>query len=748
MAEGFLARLRRRLAALAERLPRLPWRRVARVPTILQMEAVECGAASLGMVLAHYGKWVPIEELRVACGVSRDGSRAGNLVRAAKTFGLDSLGLKRDADRLRDLPMPAILHWNFSHFLVLEGFDGDRIYVNDPALGPSVLRSEDLDESYTGVVLVFEPGADFKKSGRPPSPLRSLGGRMRGTAPSLALVLLSGLLLLFPNLAAPAYTKVFIDSVLLGGHQGWLPSLLLIMVATALLIAGIGYFQQSHLLRLETRLSLTSSSAFLWHVLRLPLSFFNHRFAGDISTRVASNDIVAQLLSRDLASNLIAAATALLLALVMFRYDAVLTVVALAVASLNVLAARLVARHRRDGSRRLVLDRGLMNYTALGGLQNIETVKASASENGLFGRWSGYQAKVVNTRQELERRTQALDAVPPLLGAVSTALILGVGSLRVIDGQLSLGGLIAFQALTATFLLPIQRLVGLLGRWQTIDADLMRLDDVLRHPVDSSVGGRLDREAETAGAAAAAERYAGRLEVRNLTFGYSPLDPPLFRDFSLTVEPGRRVALVGPTGSGKSTLVQLISGLYSPAAGEILFDGRPRRDFAPGVLARAIATVDQSISLFAGSLRDNLTLWDKAIPLAEVIAAARDAVIHDAITARPGGYDSQVQEGGANWSGGQQQRLEIARALVSRPRLLVLDEATSALDPANEEEIDRNLRRRGCTCLIVSHRLSTIRDADEIVVLDRGRIVQQGTHDQLILDAAGLYARLVRSAEE
>jgi NHLM bacteriocin system ABC transporter peptidase/ATP-binding protein len=717
-----------------------------RTPTVLQMEAVECGAAALGIVLAHFGRWVPLEELRIACGVSRDGSKASNMVKAARRYGLEAKGYKREPASLRGVEPPMILHWNFNHFVVLEGFRRGKVHLNDPATGPRTVTEEELDQAFTGVVLTFRPGPGFARGGEPPSLLAALRRRLDGSGAALAFVLLAGLALVVPALVIPVFSKVFVDRVLLEGRGDWLRPLLLAMAAAALLTGALTWLQQSYLLRLETRMAVAGSSRFLWHVLRLPTEFFSQRFAGDISSRVTINDRVAQLLSRELATNAIGALMIVFFAAVLFQYDAVLTLVGIVTVSLNMVALRFVSRRRVDGNRRLLQDKGKLVGTAIGGLQTIETLKATGGESDLFGRWSGYQAKVVNGRQELERWTQALDAVPPMLTAVNTALILGIGGLRVIQGELSLGGLVAFQILMATFIAPVNRLVSLGGRLQMVEGDMNRLDDVLRYRLDPSLG----TAAEPGGAAGELPpgepaKLAGRLELRGVTFGYNRLDAPLLEGFDLTLEPGSRVALVGGSGSGKSTLAKIVTGLYQPWAGEVLFDGRPRAEVPPAALANSLAWVDQSVFLFEGTVRENLTLWDSTIPLVEVVAAAKDAGIHEDVAARPGGYDSRVEEGGANWSGGQRQRLEIARALVGGPSLLVLDEATSALDPTTEKRIDEGLRRRGCTCLIVAHRLSTIRDADEIVVLDQGKVAQRGTHDEL-KDLGGPYQRLI-SAE-
>jgi NHLM bacteriocin system ABC transporter peptidase/ATP-binding protein len=719
--------------------------RRARTPTVLQMEAVECGAAALGIVLASFGRWAPLEELRIACGVSRDGSKASNVVKAARQYGLEAKGFKKEPQSLRTIRPPMILHWNFNHFVVLEGFSGQRgkgrVHLNDPATGPRQVTEEELDQAFTGVVLTFQPGPGFEKKGEPPRLIPALRRRLEGTRAALAFVLLSGVALVLPGLAIPVFSKVFVDSVLLESRRDWLPPLLLAMGLAALMTGALTWLQQAYLLRLETRMAVGASSRFLWHVLRLPTEFFSQRYAGDISSRVAINDRVAQLLSRDLATSALGALMIVFFAAILFQYDAVLTLVGIATVSLNVVALRLVSRKRVDGNRRLAQDQGKLLGTAIGGLQTIETLKATGGESDLFTRWAGYQAKVVNGRQDLERYTQMLDAVPPLLAAVNTALILGIGGLRVMNGDMTLGGLVAFQLLMALFIAPVNRLVSLGGRLQMVEGDMNRLDDVMRYRMDPALAGLGEAPADDG----APVKLAGRLELRKVSFGYSRLDPPLIEGLSLSLKPGSRVALVGGSGSGKSTIARLVTGLYQPWEGEIFFDGRSRSEVPPGVMTNSLASVDQNVFLFEGSVRENLTLWDSTIPLPEVVSAAKDACIHDEIAARPGGYESSVEEGGANWSGGQRQRLEIARALVGRPTLLVLDEATSALDPTTESRIDDALRRRGCTCLIVAHRLSTIRDADEIIVLEGGKAVQRGTHDEL-KTAGGPYARLI-SAE-
>lgn len=693
-----------------------------KTPTILQMEAVECGAAALGMVLAYHGLFVPLEELRVACGVSRDGSKASNLLKAARGYGLIARGFKREPSDLKHLVTPMVVHWNFNHFVVFEGCHHDKAYINDPAAGPAVLSMAEFDQAFTGVAMTFERGPNFVRGGERPTLVRPLRRRLIGSSTAVVFAVLVGMALFVPGLMAPSFNKVFVDEVLVKGLTTWIKPLLAFMGATALSTFLLVLVQQHYLLRLEGKFSLDTSSKFFWHVLRLPVEFFTQRYAGEIGNRVAINDRVAKLLSGDLATAALNVLVVAFYAILLFQYDVVLSVLSVVVASLNIAALKYVSRQRVDLNQRLLQDRGKMMGTAMGGLQTIETLKATGAESDFFARWSGYQAKVVNASQDLQFTTTVLSAIPPLLLSVNTALLLGLGGLRVMDGHLTVGMLIAFQALTLAFLNPVNRMVDLGSTLQEVKGDLNRLDDVLHAPRD----GVIERPALTIERGTA--KLTGRLDMKGVTFGYSRLEPPLIDGLNLSLNPGSRVALVGGSGSGKSTVAKLVAGLYEPWSGEILFDGRPRGAWPRGVLAGSLAVVDQDICLFEDTVRDNITLWDATVPDTDVVEAACDASIHEDVTARSGAYAAVIEESGRNFSGGQRQRLEIARALTPKPAIVVLDEATSALDTATEKAIDDNLRRRGCSCLIIAHRLSTIRDCDEIIVLDHGRVVQRGTH--------------------
>ena len=715
---------------------RILWNRFiryrSRTPTLLQMEAVECGAAALGMIMRRYGLWIPLERLRVECGVSRDGSKASNILKAARKFGFECKGLRREPEALRELSFPCIIFWNFNHFVVLEGFGRGVVFINDPAVGPREISPEEFDQSFTGVVLVVEPGPNFKRQGKKPRLINKLVPRLRYARSGVALIVLAGIALIIPGMIIPTFSAIFIDNILVSRMDWWLMPLLTGMIITAVLRAALTALQETYLMRLETRLALAESSRFFWHVLRLPIEFFGQRFGGEIGTRVALNDNVATLLSKDLASNTINLLLIVFYALLMYQYDWVLTVTGITIAALNFLFLRSVSRRRVDDNQRLLQDRGKLMGTAMNGLQLIETIKATGSETDFFSRWAGYQAKVLNAEQKLAVTNAYLMAVPIFLTSVNTALILGIGGLRVMEGAISMGMLVAFQSLMQSFIAPVNETVNLGSKLQEMQGDLIRIDDVLNYEPDPKAAAELLDENKDVGHASDQAKLAGNLQIHNLQFGYSRLETPLIDAFDLELTPGARVALVGGSGSGKSTIAKVVAGLYEAWEGEILFDGQARDTIDPRLFNNSMAMVDQEIALFEGSIKDNLTMWDNSIPLDRVIQAARDACIHKEIAARSGGYEFLLGEGGRNLSGGQRQRIEIARALVGDPSILIMDEATSALDPMTEKAVDRNIRRRGCTCLIVAHRLSTIRDCDEIIVLHRGSVLERGTHEQLV----------------
>ncbi|MCM0592876.1 MAG: NHLP family bacteriocin export ABC transporter peptidase/permease/ATPase subunit [Gloeotrichia echinulata DEX184] len=708
-----------------------------KTPTVLQMEAVECGAAALGIILGYYGRIVPLTELRRECGVSRDGSKASNMVKAARRYGLEAKGFKKELKQLQALRPPYIIFWHFNHFVVVEGFGKKRVYLNDPGTGPRTVSHQEFDEGYTGVVLVMEPSKEFVKSGRKTSIAVSLWERLSGAAGALIYCLIAGFLLTLVGLAVPVLTQVFVDDILVQQRQDWLRPLLVVMAIITILQGSLTLLRLKYLRRLKIKLAIGMSSRFFWHILRLPASFYAQRFAGEISDRTHLNDEVANVLSGKLATTLIDAIMVIFYALVMVQYDWVLTLIMVIFAAINIVTLQSISRQRVDANQRLMQEYGKAAGISIAALQGIETIKASGLESDFFARWSGYYTKAINSQQQLGTTNQIFSVLPVLLSALSSMLLLVVGGLRVMDGHLSIGMLIAFQGLTHSFQEPVNNLVNFGTSLQELEGNLVRLDDVLDNPIEET-GNPKERETDFS----VQSKLQGYVELRNITFGYSRLEPALIENFNLSIKPGQRVALVGGSGSGKSTIAKLVSGLYQPWTGEILFDGTLREQIPQQMLTNSVAMVEQDILLFGGTVRDNLTLWDSTVPNNSLMRACKDAAIDDIVLSMSGGFDAELIEAGANLSGGQRQRLEIARALVNNPSILVMDEATSALDAETEKIIDQNLRRRGCTCIIVAHRLSTIRDCDEIIVLERGKVVQRGTHQQL-WQVEGAYSRLL-----
>jgi NHLM bacteriocin system ABC transporter peptidase/ATP-binding protein len=708
-------------------------------PTLLQMEAVECGAASLGIILRYYNLWIPLEQLRLDCGVTRDGSKASNILKAARRIGLEATGARYELDQLLRIEPPVILYWNFNHFLVYEGLSDGKVYLNDPASGPRRIAIEELEASFTGVVLILKPGPKFKAGGDRPSLVSSLRRRLSGFELGLAFAISAGILLILPNVVNPAFTRTFIDDFLIGDKQWILRPLLSTMAVSIVFMALLLLLQRHFLLRLQTKLSLTTSAKFLTHIIQLPTDFFSQRYAGEIGSRVMINDKVAKVLSEKLATTLLDMMSLVFFALLMLRYDFWLAIVCIALAMINIVATKLVQRPRTDASYRVQQEKGKLTGTSMSGIQMMETLKATGGEQEFFGRWGGYQAKAIKAQQDMELYGQCLTAIPPFTKALISSAILGFGGFRVMDGYMTVGLLVAFQSLMDGFTKPITTFVTFGNALQETQADLTRLDDVLRYDPDPAYlpGQTYDPMFERV------IKLTGRVELRNVSFGFNPLGPPLIENLSFIIAPGHRIALVGGSGSGKSTVSKLVAGLFKHWSGEILFDGSPRERVPPRLLHNSIGMVDQDIFMFEGSVRDNLTMWDATVNDATVTRACKDAAIADVLAVRQGGLAGYVAEGGVNFSGGQRQRLEIARALVSDPSFLILDEATSALDPSTEKTIDHNLRRRGCSCLIVAHRLSTIRDCDEIIVLEFGKVVERGTHDSM-KDAGGPYSRLIK----
>jgi len=719
------------IGALGFRAPRR-----VRTPTVLQMEVTECGPISLAIILAHFGRRVPLEQLRVACGVSRDGSKASSIVRAARGYGLDAKGFRLELDEVLAGPFPVIVHWNFNHFLVLEGTSDSKVYLNDPAVGPRTVTHKEFGDSFTGVVLKFERGPEFTKGGTADGLLARLGHRLTGFGPAIGFVAWISLMMVIPGLVLPGATKAFVDDILIKQYGGWLSPLLVGLGTMFVLQVLLSAVQELALLRIELRLALEQSAQFTWHVLRLPVEFFSQRFTGDLANRIEANDRVARLLARDCGHAAATCFTASFLGIVMVFYDATLAAIAIGGAALNIAVLTMVRRVLSDVVLRLQTEVGKLYAVSVVGLQSIETLKSTGTEGDFFAKWTGHHAQTLNSEQRLALYQQASNLVPPLVSSLTAAAVLGVGAVQVVDGTLSIGSLVAFQSLLMSFSAPIAQMVGTASKVQQASADLARLDDVLQYRRDWRFPDTPPAPVETFA--------AGRLSLKGVSFGYNPLDPPLIEDFSIDVAPGQWLALIGESGSGKSTVSKLITGIYEPRSGEVRIDGHVLPEWGRDRLAHIVASVDQDICLFQGTLRDNVTLWDETVTHHTLLAAVNDAGLADVVKSLAGNLDSTIEEGGRNLNGGQRQRIEIARALVAEPSVLVLDEATSALDSVSESEILDAVRRRGMTCIVVAHRLSTIRDCDEIIVLEHGRIVERGTHAAMV-EAGGPYSRLIEA---
>lgn len=713
-----------------------------KVPTVLQMEATECGAASLAMILAYYGRWLPLEFLRQECGVTRDGSNADNLLKAARRQGCVAKAFAGRSEVLRKKEFPLILFWEFNHFLVLEGFQGDTVFLNDPAMGRRTVPWDEFITSYTGVYMKITPDENFKPEGEPYSIVKTVAAKLREDKWALIFLMVLGLCMIIPGLAVPVMSQVFIDDVFSLKHADWIVKLLIAMFGTMVMLGIMTAMRAAVLTYWQKKLTIADSSGFFWHVLRMPVTFFQQRYAADIASRIQFNESTAEVLSNQAATALLDLLVALFYLLLLFQYSVPLTLIGISISVVDIFVFLYMRRRQTDLIMRIQQDASKAYGVLMSGLMMVESIKANGSEGDLFAKWAGYAAKASVATQEMKLWTMKVKLLPLLLGGLNSALIMTVGGFSIMEGIMTAGIYTAFNNLIAKFHEPVQKLLSLGNVLQNTEMQMRRLDDVRRYKTDS-----LNYPDENQTVSFTGNRLSGELTLKDVSFGYSPLDPPLIEHFDLHLEPGRWAAVVGSSGSGKSTLAKLVAGLYEEWSGEILFDGVKRREIPRPVIVNSLATVDQDVFQISGTVRQNISMFDKSVPSTDIVQAAQDACIHDDIIQLQGGYDAEVSEGGLNFSGGQRQRLEIARALAFNPSLLILDEATSAIDPMTEQKCLENIRRRGCTCLIVAHRLSTIREADEIIVLERGKVAERGTHRELI-SHDGPYRRLIEERDQ
>ena len=713
--------------------------RRTRVPVIMQMEALECGAAALAMVMAYYGKWVPLEQVRVDCGVSRDGSVAKNVLMAARSYGFEAQGYRCEVDSLKnDMSYPCIIHWNHNHFVVLDGFRGNYAYLNDPARGEVRVPMEELNRSFTGVCLQITPGEDFQPSGKRKSTLAFARKRLSGAGAAVAFVMLSTVIGYLFGVINPVFSRFFMDRLLTGENRELLMPFLGIMALLGIAQVVTFWIQSVYALKINGKMALLGNSSFMWKILRMPMEFFSQRMAGDILQRQGTNASIASALVNTFAPLLLNTIMMVFYLVVMLRYSVILTIVGVVTIILNTLASQIISAKRVNITRVQMRDSGKLAAATVSGIQMVETIKASGAENGYFQKWAGYQASVNAQGVKYARLNQYLGSVPALLATLADAAVMVLGIWLTMQGSFTLGQIMLFQGFLASFMSPAMTLISAGQTIQEMRTEMERVEDVMEYPVDVNYSDApLAEEADYS-------KLSGQIEIKNVTFGYSRLGEPLIRDFSMSVKPGDRVAFVGSSGCGKSTLSKLISGLYRPWSGEILFDGKSIGEIDRSVFTGSVAVVDQDIVLFEDTIANNIKMWDESIEDFEMILAARDAQIYDDIMAREGGFFGKLTEGGKDLSGGQRQRIEIARVLAQDPSIIIMDEATSALDAKTEYELVKAVKDRGITCIVIAHRLSTIRDCDEIVVLDKGAVIERGTHDELYAKG-GFYTELIAS---
>ncbi len=719
--------------------------RVVKVPQVMQMEALECGAACLTMILAYYGRWEPLEKVRVECGVSRDGSKASNILKAARAYGLKAKGMTYSSNAIRKKgSFPCIVFWNFNHFVVLDGFKGKYAYLNDPARGQVKIPFEEFEDSFTGIALVFEKTPDFKEGGQKPDTLEFAKKRLEGLGPAIGFVMMTAAITSFVAIVNTSLGRVFMDHILTGEDPEWLVPLMGILLFLAIVTGIASILNAVYLVRIQGKIAVVSSSRFMRHLLHLPVGFYAQRMVGDLQQRQSANETIAFALVGQLAPVLINSVMLVLYLVIMLQYSILLTVVGLITVFANALLARYISKKRVNISRSAMANAGKLYGATVGGVEMIETIKAAGAENGYFSRWAGYQANVNEATARTSVLNEYLGAIPTTLTSIANIAVLVIGIWLIVEGAFTPGMLLAFTGFLAAFMTPVNQMITLGQQVQEMQTQMERIEDVMRYKVDVPEEPVDLEEADSMKEEFGREKLRGQVDLKDVSFGYSPLEPPLIEDFNLHLEPGQWVALVGGSGCGKSTIAKLVSGLYQPWSGEVLFDELPIESVPQAIIRGSLAVVDQDIVTFDDSVSDNVKLWDRSIEDYEVILACRDAGIHETVSNREGGYSSRVLPGGRNFSGGQLQRLEIARVLAQDPTIIILDEATSALDAQTEAEVIRRIRDRGITCIVVAHRLSTIRDCDEIIVLEDGKTIERGTHDDLIA-RDGAYADLVRS---
>ena len=718
-----------------EKVKRVSKRR-RRTPTVYQMEVNECGAASLSMIMQYYGKYVPLEELRIETGVSRNGCNAKNIYLAAERYGMEVKASRRDLDRMiAKSEVPCMLHWNYSHFVVYEGKQFGKYCINDPQRGRRRLSYEEMEEGYSETVLEFKPTERFKKTRSKRTLFRFALRRLEGQQRVLLVLLLIGIATIIPGVLTPVFSQVFLDDILVGGNRQWMKWLLFFMIVTALYDAYFTYLNSRITLLLRSKMALLSTDKMIAHMLRLPMVFFEQRFAGDLVMRVTNNASVCDFLSTSLVGLVISLFTSIIYLVIMICYSPKLSLIGVIFSIVSIVLAIIVSTKIRNMAIKFGMDTGKLIGALYNGLSSSASLKAVGAETEFAGRVLGYYAEVNVNDQSMGRMQSMMNIVPKTIRSFNNVVLLILGAIYVVKGELTPGMMMSFSGFLGSFSGPFESIVSFVRGMQQVKNDMARVEDIMNYAEEDAYGSEKDESMS-------GKKLRGDVELKAVSFAYGKMDKAFIRNFNLHVEPGNTVAIVGGSGCGKSTVSKLVSGLYTPWTGEILMDGVGVDRIPADVLSSSVSVVTQQISLFDGSIYDNITTWNTAISQEEVVQAAKDAQIHEDIILKPGGYDYKLRENGSNISGGQRQRIEIAKALATNPTILILDEATSALDAVTEKLILDNIKRRRCTCVVVAHRLSTIRDCNEIIVMNHGRIAERGTHQDL-LEKKGLYEKLV-----
>lgn len=704
-------------------------------PHLLQLEATECGAVALAMVLGHYGYHLPLDEARVRCGVSRNGSKASHIINAARHYGLIAKGYQVDTlESLKELSFPYIVFWEFDHFVVVEGYNKTGFFINDPARGQIHLPYEIFSDAFTGIVLHFEPGPDFKPGGQPPSIWQFFFGLVQESKQAFLYLFLLSLLFVVPTLISVGFIKIFIDDIVVRHMNDWLRPLIVGMVLTACVNAFLQWLKEIHLLRLSLDMILTTALTFVWHVLRLPIVFFYQRYTGDIITRIEANDHLLSTVAGGVSSLATEGIVAIIFAIILLFINTPLALIVLLGSALDMLIVYRLSKKAANRSYQYQQLASKFFSFSLMGIKLIESVKAMSSEISFLKKWRGLYVKTLDQMRDLFWYENIILWTSRFIDNLTNIIILGLGVTFVLKGHMTIGSLVAFQGLMGQVRAPFSQFLGHYEVLQSLRGDLLRLEDAFQH--------KLDKSFALPNSSKILSQMPSEIQLKNVVFGYSAVDPPEIKNVSIHVDSGKALAIVGRTGSGKSTLASLILGFYEPWEGEVSMDQRSLGEISAQERAQIIGFVDSDCSLWEGTVLENLNPQNNPLSEEQLYQAIQDACAEEIVSSL-GGLEGGIQEGGRNLSGGQRQRMELARALAQNPSILVLDEATSAMDTLTEMQVVSNLKKRSMTLIMISHRLSAVRDADEILVFDEGAIVEKGTHDELMGKQGKYYELMV-----